>query len=202
KRLYEFLRDTRNLQSTHSKPTDRVAITTHQTLIRMIKYYMNGEFDKLFTNTSVLLDEIHHCSQTQTEDEMTEGVNQLGKVVARLYDSPASHLTLITATMFRTDETPIITGKALAEFGAGQFILPYDEYLAEMIYLKSFGIQIILYDGNNWLKGAEIIAKATQKRNRTSWYVPCTNSNDAIIGSHKNDDAAKLTRIIKKYPAG
>lgn len=194
--LHDFLLNTRNLGPL-SKMTDRVAICTHQTLTRMTNQY-KGQFKKLFTDVSLFVDEAHHVSQYEMTEGEAEGVNGLGTVVDKLYEIESSHITLVTATPFRGDGTLLVAGEALEKFEEGRYDLPYDEYLKNLNYLQSFKIELVLYEGNNWMKPVRELCEKTKRTDHTLWYLPHPSSNDAIQGSTKVLDTKTLHGVISR----
>lgn len=194
--LHDFLLNTRNLGPL-SKITDRVAICTHQTLTRMTNQY-KGQFKKLFTDVSLFVDEAHHVSQYEMTEGDVEGVNGLGTVVDKLYEIESSHITLVTATPFRGDGTLLVAGEALEKFEEGRYDLPYDEYLKNLNYLQSFKIELVLYEGNNWMKPVRELCEKTKRTDHTLWYLPHPSSNDAIQGSTKVLDTKILHGVISR----
>jgi superfamily II DNA or RNA helicase len=113
-----------------------ILVTTHSTFRRVYDSLEDESKLYLFDNTSIYIDECHHSSEDGTSH------NQLGKCAKFLSYNKKTILTLITATSFRTDQTPIL--KDLDKFI--KYTLPWDVYLSHCEFLKSMKFNFLLYN--------------------------------------------------------
>jgi len=118
----------------------RVMLLSNQTLVRLHQRLEREDRLDLLANTSVFFDEAHHI-QNADLDTGTFKRNELGKVLNSL-TKLNSQITLMTATFFRGDRLKIVTKKF--EDKCVRYGLPYDVYLQQMKYLRSFSLDFLI----------------------------------------------------------
>lgn len=120
---------------------DRVAICSHQTLVRVF-----DTAPELFENIIVIIDEAHHSQSSEQES------NRIGEIVRHGLNNDEENnisLWLATATFFRGDQLSVVPTEHYEKFA--RFELPFDQYLGQLHYLKSFNYDFVPYQ-TMWTK--------------------------------------------------
>jgi len=169
----------------------RVILCTHAALVMAWDKIKNK---KLFANTTICADEIHHAKNAEIElEEDVYDPNKLGAIIYYALSHKELNFWIkgATATYFRGDGCYIIPEKFKKEFTTA--FVPYDEYLAELKYLKLIEYKTVFFSGSyidaiknlKQVYGEHIVA-----------YIPRSNSRYAI--NNKYDDAKAIIAAIAK----
>lgn len=154
---------------------DRVAICSHQTLVRA--FDTNPE---LFENIIVIIDEAHHSQSSEEES------NRIGEIVRYGLNNDEENnisLWLATATFFRGDQMSVVPTTHYERFA--KYDLPFDKYLGQLSYLKSFNYDFIPYQAV-WTKVLRGFFK-DRGIGRALVQIPVTN-HSASTGHKLEDD--------------
>ena len=166
---------------THS---DRIALCTHATLLAVYKTLKKTNRLHLLNNLNVWIDESHHVMNVDLEDVPDATLsNGIGEVITYLLKIKSNNVGLATASFFRGDRCSLLTEKQEKDFV--RFNLPYDEYLKNMKYMKSFSINFVLC-GADWTKTiGEVIS---EKRCKDIIYIPHPMSVNSTGDKYKESD--------------
>jgi len=172
----------------------KVMVCSHAILVKAYKTSIkDGTFPDLFKDVLVWFDEAHHVQNADTE---TGGVhrNKLGGMMNSFLSSDDVMVGMVTATMFRGDQTAVLTKSQRDLFES--YELPYDEYLEsdDMHYLKEFHLQY-LPCGLDFVKDVGHLLSTTGVR-KDIVFIPHTTALRRFSsgGKHRVVDS-----IVKEY---
>lgn len=169
---------------------DRIALCTHATLLAVYKTLKRTNRLHLLKNLNIWIDEAHHVMNVDLEDVPDATLsNGIGEVITHLLKSKSNNVGLSTASFFRGDRCSLLTEKQEKNFT--RFNLPYDEYLKNMKYMKSFSINFVLC-GADWTKTIDEVI--SEKRCKDIIYIPHPMSVNSTGDKYNESDL-----IIKAY---
>lgn len=115
-------------------PFERILVCTHATLVLAFQKLSQEDKEKYWNELLICIDETHHIQIHELTDDVFD-MNSLGQLITYSYKNNNS-LILISATLFRGDQKNLLSDDILNN--ATKYNLPFDRYMAEMKYLKSF----------------------------------------------------------------
>jgi superfamily II DNA or RNA helicase len=187
--LEDFLKGKKS--SNDKEISDRILITTHANMSRIIQHY--GKFiGELFSNTTLVIDEAHHILFPETEE--SDSCNMIGKLIRELttFDDPTTSIWLPTATFFRGDRGLILPEEVISKFT--YHFLPLDRHWEENIkHIKSFEFNFVTYtDIFDSVK--EVITKFGKKK----YVIYCPYVGNLLNGIDKYIFRDRLISIIRE----
>ena len=151
----------------------RCLVCSHSTLALAYTKLKEENNLHLLKNVSLFIDEAHHvCGYVDEQFDANES-NILGGLANDVASKNSNKLTLATATFFRGDKIPIFSQKIMDKFVS--FRYPYDQYLKDMIYLRSFSFNFVFYSDTNKL--IKSIQDVFENDSKSIVYLPPVNSS-------------------------
>ena len=126
-------------------PFERVAVCSRETLIGAFKKLSDEDKEKYWDNLLICIDETHHLQMNEISDGVYE-MNKLSQVVDYSFKNNNNEIILVSATMFRGDKKGLISNEMISQ--AINYKLPFDIYMGEMNYLKSFSYDFVINTGD------------------------------------------------------
>lgn len=126
-------------------PFERILVCTHATLVAAFQSLSPEDRLKYWNNLLICIDETHHLQMHEISDEVYN-MNSLGQVVDYSYKNN-NEIILVSATMFRGDQKGLVSDEILND--ATTYNLPFDRYMEEMKFLKSFSYDFVV-DTNDY----------------------------------------------------
>jgi superfamily II DNA or RNA helicase len=123
-----------------SYPFERILVCTHATLVAAFQSLSQEDKQTYWNNLLICVDETHHLKMHEIADEVYN-MNSLGQVVDYSFRNN-NEIILVSATMFRGDQKGLVSDELLKD--AIKYNLPFDKYMEEMKYLKSFSYDFII----------------------------------------------------------
>ena len=122
---------------------ERILVCTHASLTLAFARMTSVERDQYWKDILVVVDEAHHVSIQETEDELMI-TNKLGDIVNYIHNTKNSNnqAILITATFFRGDSKSLLSNEI--EESSKRYNLPFDIYISQMNYFKSFSYDFVI----------------------------------------------------------
>ena len=126
-------------------PFERVAVCSRETLIGAFKKLSDQDKEKYWDNLLICIDETHHLQMNEISDGVYE-MNKLSQIVDYSFKNNNNEIILVSATMFRGDKKGLISNEMISQ--AINYKLPFDIYMGEMNYLKSFSYDFVINTGD------------------------------------------------------
>jgi hypothetical protein len=126
-----------------STPEGRIRVCTHQAAVAFFKVLREmGRLDCL-DDVMLTLDEAHHAYSVEDDTEDRVLQNRLGEVVRHYYEHDL-YIDMFTATWMRTNYLDIIPAQYTDSKSYFKYVLPVDEYLKGMKYLREVAIRFLI----------------------------------------------------------
>ena len=164
----------------------RVMVCSHTILVRAF-----AKFPNLFKNVMVWFDEAHHVQNADTDVGLIWR-NETGKLLEYLLNASSTKVGMVTATMFRGDQTAILTKEQEDNFE--KYELPYDKYMDDMRYLEEFYLQYLPCSLDFVSDFGQLLSMTGIKRDII--FVPVTSS---LKNFTSGDKYQVVDAIIEKY---
>jgi hypothetical protein len=128
--------------------SSRICLCSHQTLVAAYRQLDDDDNLDIFNNVMIAIDEYHHVreivkndDELENDDENEEILHGLGEVADFIFSRWQTQnlsMCMLSATPMRGDMARIVSEQNLHLFEDSTYILPFDEYMSKMSYLKSF----------------------------------------------------------------
>ena len=126
-------------------PFERIAVCSYNVLRDAFHRLSDEDKEKYWDNLLICIDETHHLQMNEISDGVYE-MNKLSQVVDYSFKNNNNEIILVSATMFRGDKKGLISNEMISQ--AINYKLPFDIYMGEMNYLKSFSYDFVIDTGN------------------------------------------------------
>ena len=170
---------------------ERILVCTHATLTAAFSKMDPDERAKHWKDIVVVVDEAHHVSIQETDDELTI-TNKLGEIINYIHNTQDKNneAILITATFFRGDSKSLISNEI--QESAKRYNLPFDVYISQMNHFESFSYDFVI-DTLDYTKNIKECVDNLDATNHKKLviYIPIRNTT---LASDKN---AEVTDIIQ-----
>jgi superfamily II DNA or RNA helicase len=170
---------------------ERILVCTYSTLTSAFSRMTSEERNQYWKDILVVVDEAHHVSIQETEDELTIS-NKLGDIIKYIYNTKDSNneAILITATFFRGDSKSLLSNEI--QESSKRYNLPFDVYISQMNYFKSFSYDFVI-DAVDYTKNIKECVDNLDATNHKKLviYIPTRNTAFAY------DKDAEVTEILQ-----
>jgi superfamily II DNA or RNA helicase len=176
-------------------PFARILVCTHDTLKAAFKKLTPDEKEKHWNNLLICIDETHHIQMHEIADD-TYDMNTLGQVIDYSYKNN-NELILVSATLFRGDQKGLLS-KDIYD-NSTKYNLPYDKYMQEMKYLKSFSYDFAIDTDvytKDILKSINNLFEDDLKK--LFIYLPFTNSYMSTGNKTREDKKLEIQEILSQ----
>lgn len=170
---------------------ERILVCTHASLTLAFARMTSVERDQYWKDILVVVDEAHHVSIQETEDELMI-TNKLGDIVNYIHNTKNSNnqAILITATFFRGDSKSLLSNEI--EESSKRYNLPFDIYISQMNYFKSFSYDFVI-DAVDYTKNIKECVDNLDSTNHKKLviYIPTRNTTFA------HDKVTEVAEILQ-----
>ena len=170
---------------------ERILVCTHASLTLAFARMTSIERDQYWKDILVVVDEAHHVSIQETEDELTI-TNKLGDIINYIHNTKDNNnqAILITATFFRGDSKSLLSNDI--EECSKRYNLPFDIYISQMNYFESFSYDFVI-DAVDYTKNIKECVDNLDATNHKKLviYIPTRNTAFAF------DKDAEVTEILQ-----
>ena len=176
-------------------PLARILVCTHDTLKAAFKKLTPDEKEQYWSNLLICIDETHHIQMHEIADD-TYDMNTLGQVIDYSYKNN-NELILVSATLFRGDQKGLLS-KDIYD-NSIKYNLPYDKYMQEMKYLKSFSYDFAIDTDvytKDILKSINNLFEDGLKK--LFIYLPFTNSYMSTGNKTREDKKLEIQEILSQ----